>query len=72
MHIDIQTRHTSRLARNALALILADGRGVRLQDLTQWRAKPAVHFGGNFRIIPNAIARRRVFAYPFRDPETRE
>jgi glucose-1-phosphate adenylyltransferase len=51
MHIDIQTRHISRLARNTLALILAGGRGARLHDLTQWRAKPAVHFGGKFRII---------------------
>jgi ADP-glucose pyrophosphorylase len=34
MHIDIKTRHISRLARNTLALILADGRGARLQDLT--------------------------------------
>jgi glucose-1-phosphate adenylyltransferase len=51
MQIDIQTRHISRLARNTLALILAGGRGARLQDLTQWRAKPAVHFGGKFRII---------------------
>jgi glucose-1-phosphate adenylyltransferase len=51
MQIDIKTRHISRLARNTLALILAGGRGARLQDLTQWRAKPAVHFGGKFRII---------------------
>lgn len=51
MHIDFQTRHISRLSRNTLALILAGGRGARLQDLTQWRAKPAVHFGGKFRII---------------------
>lgn len=51
MQIDIRTRHISRLSRNTLALILAGGRGSRLQDLTQWRAKPAVHFGGKFRII---------------------
>jgi glucose-1-phosphate adenylyltransferase len=51
MQIDIRTRHISRLSRNTLALILAGGRGARLQDLTQWRAKPAVHFGGKFRII---------------------
>lgn len=51
MQIDIKTRHISRLSRNTLALILAGGRGARLQDLTQWRAKPAVHFGGKFRII---------------------
>lgn len=51
MAIDSKTLHISRLARNTLALILAGGRGARLQDLTQWRAKPAVHFGGKLRII---------------------
>jgi glucose-1-phosphate adenylyltransferase len=44
-------RFVSRLTRSTLALILAGGRGSRLQDLTNWRAKPAVHFGGKFRII---------------------
>lgn len=44
-----QQRH--RLARNTLALVLAGGRGSRLHELTQWRAKPAVYFGGKFRII---------------------
>lgn len=44
-------RFVSRLTRNTLALILAGGRGSRLQDLTRWRAKPAVPFGGKFRII---------------------
>src|SRR5215831_8225276 len=38
-------------AKNALALILAGGRGSRLHNLTDWRAKPAVPFGGKFRII---------------------
>ena len=51
METDTKTLQTDRLARNTLALILAGGRGARLQDLTQWRAKPAVHFGGKFRII---------------------
>lgn len=36
---------------NTLALVLAGGRGSRLQELTQWRVKPAVPFGGKFRII---------------------
>jgi glucose-1-phosphate adenylyltransferase len=40
-----------RLTRNTLALILAGGRGSRLRQLTLWRAKPAVPFGGKFRII---------------------
>jgi glucose-1-phosphate adenylyltransferase len=37
--------------RRALALILAGGRGSRLKALTDNRAKPAVYFGGKFRII---------------------
>lgn len=44
-------RFVSRLTRNTLALILAGGRGSRLKHLTLWRAKPAVPFGGKFRII---------------------
>ncbi|QIK38620.1 glucose-1-phosphate adenylyltransferase [Caldichromatium japonicum] len=44
-------RFVSRLTRNTLALILAGGRGSRLKHLTAWRAKPAVPFGGKFRII---------------------
>ncbi|AFJ02165.1 Glucose-1-phosphate adenylyltransferase [Methylophaga frappieri] len=45
------TRFVSRLTRDTLALILAGGRGSRLKQLTNWRAKPAVPFGGKFRII---------------------
>ena len=45
------TRFISRLTRDSLALILAGGRGSRLKQLTDWRAKPAVPFGGKFRII---------------------
>lgn len=41
----------THLTRGAIALILAGGRGSRLQQLTDWRAKPAVPFGGKFRII---------------------
>jgi len=44
-------RFVSLLTRNTLALILAGGRGSRLKDLTLWRAKPSVPFGGKFRII---------------------
>ncbi|GAB4344541.1 MAG: glucose-1-phosphate adenylyltransferase [Gammaproteobacteria bacterium] len=44
-------RFVSRLTRDTFALILAGGRGTRLQDLTRWRVKPAVPFGGKFRII---------------------
>ncbi|MFA7592104.1 MAG: glucose-1-phosphate adenylyltransferase [Thiohalobacteraceae bacterium] len=53
--MSMRTGHTrrfvSRLTRNTLALILAGGRGSRLKHLTLWRAKPAVPFGGKFRII---------------------
>ncbi|MDO9423277.1 MAG: glucose-1-phosphate adenylyltransferase [Methylobacter sp.] len=41
----------SHLTRNTIALILAGGRGSRLINMTDWRAKPAVPFGGKFRII---------------------
>jgi glucose-1-phosphate adenylyltransferase len=44
-------RFVSRLTQNTLAVILAGGRGSRLKHLTLWRAKPAVHFAGKFRII---------------------
>ena len=44
-------RFVSRLTRNTLALILAGGRGSRLKHLTAWRSKPAVPFGGKFRIV---------------------
>jgi len=46
-----QPRFVSRLTRQTLALVLAGGRGSRLHELTDWRAKPAVPFGGKFRII---------------------
>ncbi len=46
-----ESRFVSRLTRNTLALILAGGRGTRLKELTRWRVKPAVPFGGKFRIV---------------------
>ena len=51
MYRDGAARHITRLTRDTLALILAGGRGSRLKHLTLWRAKPAVPFGGKFRII---------------------
>lgn len=48
---DTSPRFVSRLTRNTLALILAGGRGSRLMHLTKWRSKPAVHFGGKFRVV---------------------
>jgi len=48
---DKAARFVSRLTQNTLALVLAGGRGARLGVLTDWRTKPAVPFGGKFRII---------------------
>jgi len=48
---DQNPRFVSRITRNTLALILAGGRGSRLKHLTKWRSKPAVPFGGKFRIV---------------------
>ncbi|MFE8115796.1 glucose-1-phosphate adenylyltransferase [Brenneria goodwinii] len=45
-----------QLPLKSVALILAGGRGTRLKDLTALRAKPAVHFGGKFRIIDFALS----------------
>lgn len=44
-------RFISRLTKDTLALVLAGGQGSRLYELTRWRAKPSVFFGGKFRII---------------------
>ncbi|MFQ3457955.1 glucose-1-phosphate adenylyltransferase [Bradyrhizobium sp. UFLA01-814] len=44
------------LSRHALAYVLAGGRGSRLQELTDRRAKPAVYFGGKSRIIDFALS----------------
>ncbi|MFN8831766.1 MAG: glucose-1-phosphate adenylyltransferase [Labrys sp. (in: a-proteobacteria)] len=44
------------LARSAMAYVLAGGRGSRLMELTDRRAKPAVYFGGKSRIIDFALS----------------
>ena len=44
------------LARHAIAFVLAGGRGSRLLELTDRRAKPAVYFGGKSRIIDFALS----------------
>ncbi len=44
-------RFVSELTHSTVALVLAGGRGTRLRQLTSWRCKPAVPFGGKFRII---------------------
>jgi len=47
----IEPKYVNELTRSTLALILAGGEGSRLRHLTSWRAKPAVPFGGKYRII---------------------
>ncbi len=47
----VDGRFVSRLTRDTVALILAGGQGSRLYELTAWRAKPSLYFGGKFRII---------------------
>jgi glucose-1-phosphate adenylyltransferase len=51
-----ETLARQQLPKKALALILAGGRGSRLKQLTDRRAKPAVYFGGKFRIIDFALS----------------
>ncbi|HWU64200.1 MAG TPA: glucose-1-phosphate adenylyltransferase [Ensifer sp.] len=49
-------RRPQPLARDAMAYVLAGGRGSRLKELTDTRAKPAVYFGGKTRIIDFALS----------------
>jgi glucose-1-phosphate adenylyltransferase len=51
-----ERRKTAPLARDAMAYVLAGGRGSRLMELTDRRAKPAVFFGGKSRIIDFALS----------------
>lgn len=48
--------HSTRLSSQAMAFVLAGGRGSRLKELTDRRAKPAVYFGGKTRIIDFALS----------------
>jgi glucose-1-phosphate adenylyltransferase len=50
------TNRSGRLAREAMAFVLAGGRGSRLMELTDRRAKPGVFFGGKTRIIDFALS----------------
>jgi glucose-1-phosphate adenylyltransferase len=54
----LQERHNQphMLVRRTIALVLAGGRGSRLMQLTDRRAKPAVYFGGKFRIVDFALS----------------
>ena len=50
------TPSTDRLSRRTMAFVLAGGRGSRLKELTDRRAKPAVPFGGKTRIVDFALS----------------
>ncbi len=52
----MQSRRNQPIGRDAMAYVLAGGRGSRLGELTDFRAKPAVHFGGKARIIDFALS----------------
>jgi len=57
--LDVSTERmilARQLPKRTIALVLAGGRGSRLHDLTDRRAKPAVYFGGKFRIIDFALS----------------
>ncbi|HTZ72258.1 MAG TPA: glucose-1-phosphate adenylyltransferase [Acetobacteraceae bacterium] len=54
--MDKQSGMSGPLARSAMAYVLAGGRGSRLMELTDRRAKPAVYFGGTMRIIDFALS----------------
>jgi glucose-1-phosphate adenylyltransferase len=55
-HTNPSTLQAHQLVRRTIALVLAGGRGSRLKQLTDRRAKPAVYFGGKFRIIDFALS----------------
>src|SRR2546423_8995745 len=48
--------YSTPLSRSTMAYVLAGGRGSRLLELTEWRAKPAGYFGGKSRIIDFALS----------------
>src|SRR6185503_17379149 len=52
----MEAKRNQPLARDAMAYVLAGGRGSRLKELTDRRAKPAVFFGGKSRIIDFALS----------------
>ncbi len=59
-----QITYSTPLSRSAMAYVLAGGRGSRLMELTENRAKPAVYFGGKTRIIDFALSNCTQFRYP--------
>jgi glucose-1-phosphate adenylyltransferase len=52
----MERKYDQPLARDAMAYVLAGGRGSRLMEMTDVRAKPAVYFGGKSRIIDFALS----------------
>jgi len=56
MRAQMKQTPTAPYARHAMAYVLAGGRGSRLMELTDKRAKPAVYFGGKSRIIDFALS----------------
>lgn len=52
----MKPKPNQRLSSQAMAFVLAGGRGSRLKELTDKRAKPAVYFGGKTRIIDFALS----------------
>jgi glucose-1-phosphate adenylyltransferase len=52
----MERRYEQPLARDTMAYVLAGGRGSRLMEMTDVRAKPAVYFGGKSRIIDFALS----------------
>ena len=52
----MQPKPNARLSTQTMAFVLAGGRGSRLKELTDFRAKPAVFFGGKARIIDFALS----------------
>jgi len=52
----VELAQSMELPKRAVALVLAGGRGSRLMSLTDRRAKPAVYFGGKFRIVDFALS----------------